>query len=527
MTGRRAEFAAIVVGFVRRSPAGCVARHWRRERAAGRRAGDGRRLGLALTARRLLWSSHDAAVGSRPDGVPRHGDHDRRASAGPKPLAQPTAVDLTRGAKVFAGYCSRCHGADGTGGMGPPLARPRLRRAADDAGIIDILMNGVPGTNMAPAFWLSEREIVQVAAYVRSLGQRPEEALPGDPAGGRDIYARAGCATCHMLNGEGTGIGPDLSDVGAQRGASFLRQSLIDPAAARPERPIPYEPYSYQAYLIVRAQPAEGTGYHRHPRQRRRIHDPDSRPAGPPLAAKARPRSASPQPGTSLMPSYRDTPEGPRARGPGRLPDDAAGGPVRSRAGAPLVVASVLLPALAGAQVPYSRLRAAQSEPDSWLTYSGTYAGHRYSPLAEITPANVAGLRPAWVYQVQEAGQVEATPLVADGVMYITEAREPRGRPRPAHRTHALALRTGGAERRARDRIRSGESRRGAARRSRVRRHARRASRRAGRRVRRRSLGRRRRRQQARLRDHVGAACHRRQGHHRHQRRRSRHSRIP
>src|SRR6185295_352839 len=108
----------------------------------------------------------------------------------PDPLDHPTTAVLARGSKLFAGYCSRCHGADGTGGMGPSLARPRLRRAADEAGIIDILQNGVPGTNMAAASWLSGREIAQVAAYVRSLGQRPEEPLPGDPARGRDVYGR-------------------------------------------------------------------------------------------------------------------------------------------------------------------------------------------------------------------------------------------------------------------------------------------------------------------------------------------------
>src|SRR5262245_27012813 len=102
--------------------------------------------------------------------------------------------------------------------------------------------------------------------------------------------------------------------------------------------------------------------------------------------------------------------------------------------GWPLAVVISLVPALAVAQVPYSRIRDAESEPGLWLTYSGTYAGHRYSPLGEITPANVAGLRPQWVYQVQEPGPVEATPLVADGVMYITEARS---------RVAALDLRTG------------------------------------------------------------------------------------
>jgi alcohol dehydrogenase (cytochrome c) len=85
-------------------------------------------------------------------------------------------------------------------------------------------------------------------------------------------------------------------------------------------------------------------------------------------------------------------------------------------------------------RVPYERIRAADREPGSWLTYSGGYAGHRFSPLSEITPANAARLRPVWVYQVLEGGPVEATPLVADGVMYLTEARS---------RVTALDLATG------------------------------------------------------------------------------------
>jgi putative heme-binding domain-containing protein len=225
----------------------------------------------------------------------------------PTPLAHPTAADLAHGSKLFAGYCSRCHGADGTGGMGPSLARPRLRRAADEAGIIDILQNGVPGTNMAAAFWLSGREIAQVAAYVRSLGQRPEEVLPGDPARGRDVYGRSGCATCHIVKGDGAGIGPDLSDIGAQRGASFLRQSLIDPGAARPERPIPYEPYTAQAYLMVRVLPRGGTeitgirvnedAFTIQIRDQQGLHS----------FRKRELARLVPEPGLSLMPSYRDS----------------------------------------------------------------------------------------------------------------------------------------------------------------------------------------------------------------------------
>ena len=92
--------------------------------------------------------------------------------------------------------------------------------------------------------------------------------------------------------------------------------------------------------------------------------------------------------------------------------------------------------ALAGAlaaQVPYERI-AAGSEPGSWLTYSGTYAGHRYSALKQIDRANVARLKLEWMYQTNDLNQFEVTPLVADGVMYVSEP--------PSHAA-ALDLKTG------------------------------------------------------------------------------------
>lgn len=176
----------------------------------------------------------------------------------PTPLAAPTAADLASGAKVFTMYCARCHGFDGSGGSGPPLARPRLRRAADTAAILDIIVNGIPGTPMPAAWMLSETEMAQLAAHVRSLGQRPEEALPGSPERGRAVYAASGCAACHVVGGEGSAVGPDLTAIGMLRGAAFLRESLLDPAAARPERGVAYEPYAYPAYVVVQAQPQRG-----------------------------------------------------------------------------------------------------------------------------------------------------------------------------------------------------------------------------------------------------------------------------
>jgi alcohol dehydrogenase (cytochrome c) len=55
-----------------------------------------------------------------------------------------------------------------------------------------------------------------------------------------------------------------------------------------------------------------------------------------------------------------------------------------------------------------------------WLMYSGTYSSHRHSPLEQLTPDNVAKLRPVWVYQPPGTGSLESTPVAANGVMYVT-----------------------------------------------------------------------------------------------------------
>ena len=94
-----------------------------------------------------------------------------------------------------------------------------------------------------------------------------------------------------------------------------------------------------------------------------------------------------------------------------------------------LALASVL-----AAQVPYEQILKPDSAPGSWLTYSGDYAGHRYCGLAAIHRDNVARLRPAWIYQTNDLNSFEASPIVAGGILYLSEP--------PSHAA-ALDLRTG------------------------------------------------------------------------------------
>jgi alcohol dehydrogenase (cytochrome c) len=93
----------------------------------------------------------------------------------------------------------------------------------------------------------------------------------------------------------------------------------------------------------------------------------------------------------------------------------------------PIVIGASLAAALsiaapAPAQVTFERLLGAAAEPHNWLTYSGTYASQRYTTLTEIRPSNVADLELKWVFQAQSLESFETTPLVVDGVMYLTEA---------------------------------------------------------------------------------------------------------
>src|SRR6516165_4905826 len=77
------------------------------------------------------------------------------------PVPATTAADLARGQRLFESQCARCHGLKGTGGTGPSLNRSRLRRAADDPALVDLIKEGVPGTEMPATWQMDEREIRQ------------------------------------------------------------------------------------------------------------------------------------------------------------------------------------------------------------------------------------------------------------------------------------------------------------------------------------------------------------------------------
>jgi alcohol dehydrogenase (cytochrome c) len=60
----------------------------------------------------------------------------------------------------------------------------------------------------------------------------------------------------------------------------------------------------------------------------------------------------------------------------------------------------------------------------NWPTYNGDYTGRRYTSLAQITPANISQLRPQWVFHIRESTGLEVTPVVFDGIMFVTSGND-------------------------------------------------------------------------------------------------------
>ena len=155
-----------------------------------------------------------------------------RFQPGPQPTLTPE--DVREGERLYLAQCGPCHGPRGEGGRGPTLALPRLRRAPNDVSLYQVIRRGVRGTEM-PGSGLSEQQIWRVAGFVRSLGRVEHEPIPGVPEQGKRLYATKGnCVQCHTLDGQGGGTGPELSEIGARRSASYLRQALVEPEAAVP-----------------------------------------------------------------------------------------------------------------------------------------------------------------------------------------------------------------------------------------------------------------------------------------------------
>ena len=84
----------------------------------------------------------------------------------------------------------------------------------------------------------------------------------------------------------------------------------------------------------------------------------------------------------------------------------------------------VTLAVILGAEAQVTSGDLLRADPSNWLSYSGAYHSQRHSALRQIHTDNVRALVPKWIFHVPGATRLEATPLVSNGVMYVSQPNE-------------------------------------------------------------------------------------------------------
>src|SRR6476661_5302529 len=131
-------------------------------------------------------------------------------------------IDIENGALLYGANCAQCHGAAGDGIPGVQLRTGTFKRAPTDEDLARLLTTGIPGTAM-PATQLTPPEANALVAYLRTMRDfNSPKVMVGDATAGRALFEGKGtCTSCHRVVGKGSRVAPDLSDVGATRGADF------------------------------------------------------------------------------------------------------------------------------------------------------------------------------------------------------------------------------------------------------------------------------------------------------------------
>lgn len=164
----------------------------------------------------------------------------RGRPASTNPLGRGSEV-IEAGRQLYNSSCTVCHGLEGTvGDRGPALAATRRYLRTSDDDLFNAIKNGIPGTLM-PAAGMPDNDIWRVVAYIRSLrATASDEFVTGNVKNGEQVFrAKSDCIKCHMIDGRGGLLGPDLSNIGAERSLRDLRLALT---SARPSIPRGFQP---------------------------------------------------------------------------------------------------------------------------------------------------------------------------------------------------------------------------------------------------------------------------------------------
>ena len=222
------------------------------------------------------------------------------------PVWAQNGTELEKGKQLFLGMCSNCHGVAGGGGEGPNLNRPVLSRAPDDQALAAVIRDGIPDRGMPRIRSFTDAELSAMVAFVRSLSRTTPVASTGNPANGKAVYQRLGCASCHIVDGQGGNLGPELTSIGTHRAPDYLRQAIVYPAATLPRGVMSIPGHGFHEFLPVHVVTREGKEV-RGVRVNEDSFTIQLRDAGNQLYSfrKADLQSLDKQIGQSLMPDYK------------------------------------------------------------------------------------------------------------------------------------------------------------------------------------------------------------------------------
>jgi len=176
------------------------------------------------------------------------------------------AKEAKLGEFQFRANCAFCHGLGARGGgRGPDLTRAQKRHGNSDADLFRTINEGVPGTAMPPngatqqGVGMTDEEIWQVITYIRSVQVKAPAQPMGNAAHGNELfYGSAACSTCHMVQGKGGRLGPDLSTAGSARSTDYLVESVRNPSKRLAQGVSEAMKEFSQEYETVRVETGDG-----------------------------------------------------------------------------------------------------------------------------------------------------------------------------------------------------------------------------------------------------------------------------
>jgi PQQ-dependent dehydrogenase (methanol/ethanol family) len=325
--------------------------------------------------------------------------------------AAPPAGDIKQ---TYAKLCAGCHGDDARGTQqGPGLAGNPWTRRRSVQNLRNVIRNGIPKAGM-PAFELPDPTLDALANLVASLNASAAEAdVPGDRAAGKQFfYGKGQCGSCHLINGDGSPIGPDLSSIAKEMTVDQIREALLQPD----ERIAP----GYRLVTVHRRDGQTLRGFARS----RTTYDlalQDLKGVFHPLSIDQVSRIT--EENRSHMPPAKVTSS--------ELQDVIA---FLSRLTGVQPGAATMSREQEQRGIDFSRIL--KPQPGDWLTYNGNLSGNRYSELKQINTTNVNKLGVKWTFSIPLWSQfypdtpyfrenmryfgLETVPIVADGIMYVT-----------------------------------------------------------------------------------------------------------